>query len=448
MTPHMKRIRRGRLAAYALAAITAASAVGCNTGIFDVEDPQAFGNSDLDDPKILKNVADGAEGLLHQGFDNYVVMTELLGDAVESTSTWIDWEDISEGRLRADWPGAGTFSDPQNQILRSRFAAQDAAARIERVLGAAANSSALLTQVKWVDGFADLLIGGGYCEGPLVAGGARTPDTEFYKAAVTKLTAALALATAQNDANWTNTIRASRARANLLAGNYDAALADAQAVPAGFVKQAIYAEGSDAQQSWTGNQFHQNRNRSGGLRRMYFSRVHVVDTRTKELGGTGEAYLRDWFDNTTDDKRMAVTRFAGQLGVNNRFDYYGITKYSDRAANQTLISKREMNLIEAEVYYRKGDYATEAAKLNIDRATYGLKPIPTPTSQAAALSALANERFAVLFVEGQRMNDLYRFNMVTQVLGAGRATKLPLSYTEIVNNANMKIGEGKCPSIS
>lgn len=445
MTLHMKRFRRGRLAAYALAAVTA---VGCNAGIFDVENPQAFGNADLDDPKILKNVADGAEGLLHQGFDNYVVMTELLGDAIESTSTWVDWEDISEGRLRADWPSAGSFSDPENQILRARFAAQDAAARIERVLGAAANSSALLTQVKWVDGFSDLLVGSGYCEGPLVASGPRAPDVEFYKQALTKLTTALALATAQNDANWTNTIRASRARANLLAGNYDAALADAQAVPVGFLKQAVYAEGSGAQQSWTGNQLNQNRNRSGGLRRMYFARVHVVDTRAQAAGGTGEAYLRDWFDNTTDDKRMAVTRFAGQLGVNNRFDYYGITKYSDRAANQTLISKREMNLIEAEVYYRTGDYATEAAKLNIDRVANGLAPIPAPTSAAAALNALANERFAVLFVEGQRMNDLYRFNMVTQVLGAGRATKLPLSYTEIVNNASMKIGEGKCPSIS
>jgi len=445
----IKRFCRGRIAALALAALAASSAVGCNSGIFNVEDPQAFGNKDLDDPKILKNVADGAEGLLHQSFDDYTVATELLGDAIESTSTWIDWEDISEGRVRADWTVAigGNF-DAQSGLLRARFAAQDAAARIARVLGTGANASTQLTQVKWVDGFADLLFGSAACEGPLKPNEPRSPDTEFYKQAVTKLTDALTLAQSQNDANWIATIRASRARANLFAGNYDAALADAQAVPSSFLKQAIYAEGSGAQQSFAGNQLNQNRNRSAGLRRKYFSRVHVVDTRDKASGGTGEAYLRDWYDPTKDDKRMAVTRFPGQLGVNNRFDYYGITKYADRSANQTLISKREMNLIEAEVYYRKGDYATEAQKLNIDRVANGLPAITTPANQAEALNALLNERWAVLFIEGQRMNDLYRFGLVRDVLGPGRATKLPLTKTEVDNNPSMRVGEGKCPAIS
>jgi len=440
----------GGAAGFALmATLLAGGLAACHSGILDVQNPQAFGNDALDNATILKNVADGSEGLLHQSFDDYVVVTELLGDAIESTSTWIDWEDVSEGRVRADWPvNIGGNFDAQASVLRARYAAQSAADRIKGVLGADANTSALLTQVEWVDGFADLLLGSGWCEGPLVAGGPRSPDTDFYKQAVTKLTAALQLAQSQNNQSWIDLIHASRARANLLAGNYDAALADAQAVPATFIKQAVYAEGSGAQQSFTGNQLNQNRNRSAGLRRMYFSRVHVVDTRTQAAGGTGEAYLRDWFDTTKDDKRMAVTRFPGQLGVNNRFDYYGITKYADRAANQTLISKREMNLIEAEVYFRKGDYATEATKLNIDRTANGLAAIPAPTTQADAQNALLNERFAVLFVEGQRMNDLYRFNLVRQILGTGRATKLPLTRTEIINNPSMKDGEGKCPAIS
>jgi hypothetical protein len=440
----------GRLAAYAFAACAIAAAPACNSEVFDVEDPQAFSNTDIDDPKILKNVADGAEGLLHQAFDDWVVANSLLSDQIESTSTWTDWEDLSEGRVRADWPVVigGNF-DMESAILRARFAAQDASARIQRVLAADANKSALLVQVKWVDGMADLLFGMGVCEGPLQASAARSPDSLFYKQAITKLTDALTVAQGQNAAAWIDIIRASRARANLLAGNYDAALADAQAVTSGsFIKLAVYNEGSGAQQSFTGNQLNQARNRSGGLRRMYFSRVHVVDTRTQAGGGTGEAYLRDWFDPTADDKRMAVTRFPGQLGVNNRFDYYGVTKYNDRGKDQTLISKRELNLIEAEVYYRKNDFAKVAEKLNIDRVANGLKPITTPTSANEALNAVLNERFAVLFVEGQRANDLYRYGLVGSVLGPNRAVKLPLTRTEVVNNPNMKEGEGKCPKIS
>ena len=58
------------------------------------------------------------------------------------------------------------------------------------------------------------------------------------------------------------------------------------------------------------------------------------------------------------------------------------------------------------------------------------------------------ERFAVLFGEGMRTQDLYRFNLVAARLGAGRATKLPLTRTEQLSNPN--IGEGKetCPAIS
>ena len=425
------------------------SGAACGSAL-DVPNPQAFGNDALNNSIILKNVANGAEGALQLAFDDLIVITELLSDEMESTSTWIDWEDISEGRLRANWPTPGNFSDPQNQLLRARFAAQSAAERIDNVLGTAAATSPLRAQVLVVDALADLLLATGWCESPLKAEAARSPDTEVFKQAITKFTAALAAAQAitGDDAaktKWTNVAYAGRARANLMAGNYAAAKTDAQAVAANFQYNAIYAEGAGSTQSYPGNQFNQNRNRSGGLRRMYHARVHSIDST-----GSGEAYLRDWFDPTKDDKRMAVTRKAGQLGVNNRFAYFGITKYSDRAAPIRMLSKIESTLIEAEVAYRANDFVTEATILNSlrTRAGVGLPPIPTPANATEGRNALLNERMAELFVEGSRMQDLARFNLVTQTLGPSRATKLPLSTTEILNNSAMKVGEGSCPSIS
>jgi hypothetical protein len=436
-------VRAGAIALFLSAGLACGSAL-------DVPNPQAFGNDALNNAIILKNDANGAEGALQLAFDDVIVVTELLSDEMESTSTWIDWEDISEGRVRHDWPSGGSFSGPQDQLLRARFAAQSAAERVQTVLGAAAATSPLRAQVLLVDALADLLLATGYCESPLAAAAARSPDIELFKQAVTKFTAGLSAAQAitGDDAaktKWTNVAYAGRARANLMAGNYAAAKADAQAVAAGFQYNAIYAEGAGSTQSTTGNQFHQNRNRSGGLRRLYHARVHSIDST-----GTGEAYLRDWFDPTKDDKRMAVTRKAGQLGVNNRFAYFGITKYSDRAAPIRMLSKIESTLIEAEVAYRANDFATEATLLNSlrTRAGVGLPPIPTPANATAARDALLNERMAELFVEGSRMNDLARFNLVTQTLGPARATKLPLSQTEILNNSAMKVGEGSCPGIS
>jgi hypothetical protein len=446
----MKTHRMIGIAGRALgAAALVLSGAACGSAL-DVPNPQAFGDDALNNTIILKNVTNGAEGVLQLAFDDLIVVTELLSDEMESTSTWIDWEDISEGRVRHDWATAGSFSDPQNQILRARYAAQSAAERVDAVLGAAAATSPLRAQVLLVDALADLLLATGYCEAPLAPGTARAPDSEVFKQAITKFTAGLAAAQAitGDDAaktKWTNVAYAGRARANLMAGNYAAAKADAQAVAPNFVYNAIYSEGANSTQSWTGQQFHQNRNRSGGLRRLYHSRVHVIDST-----GTGEAYLRDWFDPTKDDKRMAVTRKAGQLGVNNRFAYFGITKYNDRAAPIRMLSKVESTLIEAEVAYRANDFATEATLLNSlrTRAGVGLPAIPTPANATAARDALLNERMAELFVEGSRMQDLARFNLVGQVLGSARATKLPLSQTEILNNSAMKIGEGSCPSVT
>lgn len=438
---YMTRFRQfGRLTAAVVLA------VGCS-GVFDVEDPQAFGNEDLNDPVIIKNVADGAEGALQQSVDDVIVHTSLLGDEVESTSTWIDWEDVSEGRLRGDWATTGTFSAGQDNVLRARFAAQSAADRIKTVLGSAANTSPLLTQVSWVDAYADLFLGMSICEGPLTQGGPRSPNTAFFPQAVTKLTAALTLANglaAADKAKWIPIIQASRARANLFAGNYDAALADALTIPAGFRKDAVYAEAAAVQQSWTGNQFHQNRNRSGGLRRKYHNRV--LGTFNSASYTTG--YLADWYDPTKPDPRMAVTRKQGELGVNNRFAYYGITKYNDRGADQPMVTSKEMNLIAAEVYMRKGDFANMAVKLNAERTAVGLAPIPTPANAADAQTALLNERMAVLFVEGFRAYDLHRFNLVGTALGPQRATMLPLSRNEILANPSMKEGEATCPKLS
>ena len=448
---HIQRMTTlaGRAAAYAGAIALVAFGAACGSAL-DVPNPQAFGDDALNNPIILKNVANGAEGALHQAFDDYIVYTELLSDEIESTSTWIDWEDVSEGRVRHDWPNQFSFSFTQDQILQARFAAQSATERINNVLAADAATSPLRAQTMLVDALSDLLLGTGYCESPLVADGPRSPDTEVFAQAVTKFTAGLEAAqaiTGDADAQrkWTNVAHAGRARANLMAGNYDAAKADAQAVDPGFEYQALYSEaGGYNTTSNPGEQFNQNRNRSGGLRRLYHSRVHVIDSVT-----TGEAYLRDW-SSGQDDHRMAVTRFEGQLGVNNRFAYYGITKYADRTSPIRMLSKIESNLVEAEVAMRAGDYATEANILNVMRARPGvaLPPIPVPGDAGAAQNALVNERMAELWVEGSRMQDLYRFNLVTQILGPSRATKLPLSTTEVLNNSAMKLGEGACPTIS
>src|SRR4029079_8523724 len=88
-------------------ALIAASALaaGCKD-VLKVQDPQTFATEDLNAPQILKAVADGVEGQFQQVFDDHVVFSGLLSDEIIDPSTWIEWADISLGRIRADWPSA------------------------------------------------------------------------------------------------------------------------------------------------------------------------------------------------------------------------------------------------------------------------------------------------------------------------------------------------------
>ena len=122
MTRHLLA-RAGRLAAYTAGGVVFLTALACKD-MLKVEDPQTFSNDDLDSPAILQAVADGVEGAFQQVFDDVLVYTELLSDEIEETSTWLPWSDMSNGRVRGDWPTGGDFSGAQNGLLRARYAAR------------------------------------------------------------------------------------------------------------------------------------------------------------------------------------------------------------------------------------------------------------------------------------------------------------------------------------
>ncbi len=440
----MTTYRAARRAAWCLGGALLAAAA-CKD-VLKVQDPQTFATEDLNAPQILKAVADGVEGQFQQVFDDAIVFSGLLSDELIDTSTWIDWADVSTGRVRGDWPSAPGFATTQDELLRTRFSAIDAQGRFKSVLGADASKSVLMAQVRTTEAWADLILGMDYCESPLTPGGARQPDSELVKQAVTKFTDAIAISTAANATDYVSWATAGRARANLLSGNYAAALTDANAVPANFLKQALYSTSSAT--SFPGNQLHINRNRSGGLHKMYWSRVD-----TTPALGTGNArtvlYVRDQWSGQPD-RRMAVLHAPGQLGVNNSTPQYSIDKYSDYAASITITSKREMNLIAAEVYWRQGDLARAIEQLNLNRTRAGvaLPPFALPLTANEVRDRILSERFAELFVEGHRLADINRFGLVSQQLGPGRAMKLPLSRNEILNNTSMKLGDAKCPGLT
>jgi hypothetical protein len=441
---HKRLIERARVLA---ALVTIVGVTGCGD-ILEVEDPQRFVDDRLDNPAAIEPVANGVEGDFMLSLDDVAIFTGILSDELESTSTWQAWDDISEGNIRADWFSEipDNFTPAQNLLLRARYSALDAEARFRRVLGDTADRSPAMIKVKATDAWTDVELGMSYCESPAEPGGPAVSDTAIFQQALTKLQATLALvptASMPDDqkAQWTAYLQAGLARTNLMLGNDAAALAAAEQVPAGFKKQAIFSSTSDAQNNVAANQGHPAYNRAAGMRTIWLSQVDTV-----------AGFLRDPFSGALD-RRVPITFDANdanglRLGVNNRTPFIGNGKAATLDAPIDITDRAEMNLIEAEVYWRQGNFQTAIDRMNLNRAAAGLPALVNPGTSQGVFDMLLQERFAELFVEGHRMQDLYRFGLVGTRLGPGRATKLPLSRTEILNNPSITEGQQTCPGVS
>ena len=443
----MTRTLRG--VAHGLVAAALLASAACRD-LLKVQDPQNFAASTLDNPILWPAIANGAEGDLMLPMDDLAIFSGMLSDELWDSSTWIDWHDISTGAIRPNRP-QGTFGDNvQNAVLRARYSSQAAAERFKAGMGDSANTSPLMVQVKTVDAWADLVLAMGFCESPPTQGGAAVSDTVMFKNALAKLTAVLPLAQGAHytktadRATQVNWITAGIARANLMLGNYDAALAAAQQVPAGFEKDAVFSSNSTAQNNNLFVQGNAASNRSYTIRGIWYDRIDTI-----------AGFMKDWYSGQ-NDPRVPLSHDNNNsrgynLGAGGVVKFFSNGKANVASAPLAMAKYAEMVLIQAEVYWRKGQFQTAIDKMNINRTAAGLPNLVLPTTgdvSSWVRDALLSERFAQLYTEGFRMQDLYRFNLVTAKLGSGRLIKLPLSVTEATNNPNIRIGGGKCPGIS
>ena len=417
----------------ALLASLAAAAGACD--LLEVEDPSRFTDEALNSPAALQSVANGIEGDLHLSFDTYVIFTGMLADEFMHTGTWGQYDNVSKGRIRAE--GVGDDGNIQSNYLQVRLAAQRAEERLRNVMGDTATRSPLLAQIKAVEGWTNLLIGQAVCESPLLPGGEAVSDSAIIRAAIPLLTQAMELAQTSGATVYGNFARAGRARANLLVGEYDAALADAQVLPNTFMYSAKFSTATGGQNNLVYDNTHVDRRKAAGVNSLLWARVDTL-----------QGFYIDPSTNMPDP-RLPISHRNGVRGVDGVQLHYSANKYRALDDDIPMTHGMEMRLIEAEVYWRKGDLGAALDRINLVRQAAGLAAIPDPGTPAGVLDVLLHERFAQLFLEGQRMHDLYRFGRVRQTLGADRATKFALDNNEIIRNDNIPdAAAGRCPAVS
>jgi len=448
---HRLTTRASRALLHGLAVAALGVTAGCHD-ILKVQDPQNFASGSLDNPILWPSLANGAEGDLQLQVSSFAVFTGMLSDELWDSSTWIDWHNVSTGEIRANWATPGAWSATMDGILRARYSAQATATRFAADMKDTANTSPLMVQVKAVDAWSDLMLAMGFCEAPATQGSATVSDTVMFQNALNKLTAVLALAQAAHytaaqattKATMINWMNAGIARANLMLGKYDAAVAAAQQVPAGFEKDAIYSANTTAQNNQLFFQGNFGSNRSYTIRGSWYAQIDTM-----------QGFLLDWYSGQLDTRvplnHDNNNKLGYNLGAGGTVRFFSNGKANSAGSPVAMAKYAEMLLIQAEANWRKGDNNAAVSFLNTNRALASLPAITLPTTgdvNTWVRDAILSERFATLYTEGFRMQDLYRFGLVAARVGTGRATKLPLSRTEEVNNPNIGINHGKCPAVS
>ncbi|HEU4988834.1 MAG: RagB/SusD family nutrient uptake outer membrane protein [Gemmatimonadota bacterium] len=441
--------RRGtRIAGCALAAVSVALVTACHD-ILQVQNPQAFTNEAANNPNLLPAVAAGAEGQFQLSTATFAIMTGMLSDELQNTSTWIDWKQVSDGDITKNWPTAGAYSGAQDGLLRARFDAISAADRFHTVMGDSVRTSPLFIQVEITRAWADLMLAMGFCETPPGPGMPTVSDTAMFQQARDSLKALLPLIQAAHfqsaaDRNARlNFANAGLARASLMLGNYGDADTYAKAVTPGFEYDAIYSTNSGSQNNNMTVQGTFTNNRSYTIRNIW---DQYVDTLT--------GFMRDPLSGQDDpriplghDNNNATGKWYGADGIS---PFYSMTKYINLNSPIPITNSAEMILIEAEVAWHGGDYATAVSLMNKNREAVGLPDLTVPATdpQTGVFNMLLQERFATMFAQGDRLQDIYRFGLMGTRVGHDRPLKLPLSYNEEQNNRSIGPGGGKCPGRS
>ncbi|UCC25319.1 MAG: RagB/SusD family nutrient uptake outer membrane protein [Gemmatimonadales bacterium] len=412
-------------------ALVAIVGVAACDDLLTVEDPQRYTDEDLN--SALQAVANGVEGAVHEVIDTWVVYQSLLGDTYQHTGTWIGYDETDHGRFQY---GTSAMDGTMNSLLRARWFAGSAEERLNEQLENA-GSSPLMAQVHLGDALADLYIGQAYCEAPAAPGGAAVPDTQILQQAVQKFTKAMGTAQAANEDQYYNAALAGRARANLLLGNYAEAAADASGVPDGFSYDAKYNNASD---NWVVLVTTATFNKAAGLREKWWSRV--------DDDAGGPTLMHDHYYPDEYDPRIPV-HFENGVATDNITPHYSQWKYTSTPADIPMLHSDAMRLIEAEHAMRQGQLGAFIGIINTLRANVGLTAIPEVdvVDATVAQEILLNERFAELYMEGQRASDLYRFGLNKQIFeemndperpASGRPVKFSMSDTEALNNPEIE----------
>jgi hypothetical protein len=429
-TATTRRSRRNLLT-FVLGAVLLGSACKSTFDEIIAVDPQDRVSEPVlfDDPAQASLLTSSVQGQFECALGTYILSTGLLINELNSLgATQMFSLDSHQPDPAGGFSGQYATNDCTSNgsvgiyipLSSARWFADKVLAALEGWTDAeVANRNLLIATAAAYSGYGHLLLGEGFCSAA-IDGGAELTPAQVFALAEGKFTGALAAAqavtapaasvTAATDI--ANMARVGRARAAINQAKNSAALADAQLVPAGYVRNATRGTGSTLRE----NQLFTNINRTGAAT-------------------LGPNYYDVRYNGKPDPRVVAVP----QAPVLTQ-PRYTQTKYTSETSPIPIATYAEARLIIAEV--QGGQAAVDI--INALHTANGLDPFAS-TDATEIRNQIIEERRRQFFLEGHRVWDKIRFNLPLEPAAGspyrwggnhGGARCLPLPNVEKDNNGN------------
>lgn len=382
-------------------AVLGAISLGCSPDqILDVTDPDILNIQDYSTAvgaNALRNgVISDFQAVYAGSIDGVIVSTGNLADEIRSTDTFEDRLSVSSRTVIENNPAMLT-------TYRSLHRARSGAVQAINVLRAVApDPKPNIAEVYSLRGFSEVFFAEMYCSGvPFSAeangefsSGTSLTTTQVLQRAVQAFDTALTFADTSNTKRYIAQI--GRARALLNLGQFAQAAAAVQGVPTNFQWLTFHSLNSTRQENqvW------------GGLS-VTAPRYTVI----AREGGNGLNYLQ-----TPADPRMPWAA-TNRVGFNSLHTALPDQRKYTRTGSIIIADGLEARLIELEARLQGGTQADRDAVyagLNTLRASGRTGVVPpqmttgAPTTQAAAVDLLFQERAYWMWLTGHRLGDLRR----------------------------------------
>jgi len=322
-----------------------------------------------------------AEAQNYVGYTGAAVTREIHpSGSTGSFGITVEWQN---GEL--DYETIGTH---WNLSQRARWWGDDG---IAKIMETGAEDQANLAEAYLWTGYAYRLLGENFCVSVIDGEGAG-PRSVYYERAIARFDQAASL----GSGDMAMAAVAARAAVKAFSGDWSGAMADAAGVPDNFVFHMPYFA--------TAGNATRHRIQLASQPEPYNAHIQrytrYEDYSMSENNPDGDPRVPY---RVTDETGDAAVQCCGQV------PWWPQTKYADSGSDIPLSKGTEMRLIEAEAMLVGGDWQGAMGKINALRMAAGVEPAMA-TNTAEAWTALKFERGVVLWLEGRRLGDFFRWN--------------------------------------